>query len=415
MLNKLNKSLLKPWKPVLQSRQFCWLMSGNVAMFCGFSATLLLRSLLAWKLTGDEMSLAYINLVAAGCMFFMSIFSGAIVDRLERRRLMIVGQSILLVSELFILLLLVSGHLTFGYLLISAFAVSSTFPFIMPARTAMVVEAVGRPLFGKATAMMAGGINVARMVSPALAGIIADAGGLRYGYVYLLLLHVAGLICTFKLQQNFPPQEEARGHIFGEIKDGFSYIFGHRPLALCIVFGLMPIMVVMPFQNLMVVFVEKLWDHGSSGLGIMMGAMGVGGLLGSMLMSRIKENSLVKPMVVAALLMGVFMILLSHSPWFWLGVMVTMGVYSSSVLTQSLVHTGVQLMAEEKYRGRVTTMTLMTFGMAPVGTIPLAFAIKTIGPAWGLTIVSLVMMLAVMAIWLASPAFRRIDEEARIS
>lgn len=409
------RSKHNPWIQLLRNSQFFWLLSGNVAMFFGFSATLLLRSLLAWKITGDEMSLAYINLVAAGCMFVTSIFSGALIDRVERRKLMVYAQNVLIVAEGAILALLISGHLTFGFLLLSAFAVSSTFPFIMPARTAMIVESVGRPIFGKASAMMGAGVNVARMVSPAVVGLIADWAGIAWGYVFLVGVHVIALWCTLNLNPSFPVESGERGAFLSEIREGFVYIAHHRPLAICILFGLLPVLIVVPFQNMMVVFVEELWGHGGSGLGIMMAAMGVGGLMGSLLMAITKDGSLMKPMIIATLIMGIFLITLSQTPWFWLAVIILVGVYSSSVLTQTLVHTGVQLMAEDKYRGRVTTMTLMTFGMAPVGTIPLAFATKHIGASLALAIAAVLLIICVMLIWFLLPSFRKIDEAARVS
>jgi len=159
-----------PWRQLARNTQFRWLFSGNFSMFVGFSATILLRSLLAWQLTEDEMSLAWINLVSAGCMFVTSIFSGAVIDRFERRRLMMIAQCLILVAETSIMVLLISGHLTFEIVMLSAFASSVAFPFIMPSSTAMLVESVGRSSVAKATALMSGGANVARMVSPGCGG-----------------------------------------------------------------------------------------------------------------------------------------------------------------------------------------------------------------------------------------------------
>ncbi|MFA5630022.1 MAG: MFS transporter [Porticoccaceae bacterium] len=402
-----------PWVQLVHNRQFIWLLLGNVAMFFGFSATLLLRSLLAWKITGDEMSLAWINLVAAGCMFFTSIFAGAVIDRVERRRMMLIAQTVLLAAEGSVLVLLVMDRLTFGFLLVSAFAVSTTFPFIMPARTAMVVESVGRASFGKASAMMSGGVNISRMVSPAAVGFIADWWGLAQGYLSLVAVHAIALWCTFNVKRSYPVHDPQRGAIFSEIREGFAYISRNRPLALCLLFGILPVLIVVPFQNMMVVFVEELWGQGGSGLGIMLAAMGVGGLLGSVLMAMIKDGSLMKPMIVATVFMGIFLILLSHSPWFWLAVIIMFGIYSSSVLTQILVHTGVQLMSEDRYRGRITTISLMTFGLAPVGTFPLAFATKHIGASLALTAAAVILLICVTAIWFLLPSFRKIDEAAR--
>jgi MFS family permease len=88
--------------------QFRWLFMGNTALFFGFFATVLLRSLLAWELTGDEMALAYINLVTAICLFSVSLFSGAIIDRLERRQLIFIAQLVVFSAESIILYLLLT-------------------------------------------------------------------------------------------------------------------------------------------------------------------------------------------------------------------------------------------------------------------------------------------------------------------
>ena len=402
-----------PWRQLLRNAQFRWLFAGNVGMFIGFSATVLLRSLLAWQITGDEMALASINLLSAGSMFATSIFSGAVIDRFERRRLMIIAQCLILVAESTVMVLLVTDKLNFGFVMFSAFAASIAFPFIMPSSTAMVVEAVGRPVLGKATALMSGGVNVARMVSPAVVGILADLAGMGAGYLFLICLHLFSLFCTCRLNPS-QPSGQGQGAFLGEIRAGFSYLYRHKPVALCMAFGLIPTLIVVPLQNLLVVFVDEVWDHGGSGLGIMMGAMGVGGLLGSLLMGLTKDGSLVKPMVAAALALGVSLLLFSHTPWFWAAVVFMVAIYACSVLSQTLVQTGIQLMTEDRMRGRITTMTLMSYGLAPLGTLPLAYGAKHIGAPWAMTIAALVMIAAVLAMATRSAGFRRIDEAARV-
>lgn len=400
---------VKP-RDLRQNGQFRWLLAGNVALFLAFAATILLRSLLAWQLTGDEVSLAVINMVAAFCMFGTSIFSGAVIDRVERRNLMFIGQWLIFGAESAVFFLFITGHLTFTALVLSAVVASCTFPFIMPARTAMLVDLVSRTQIAKATAWMSAGINVARMVSPALVGLIADLAGIAYGYVFLMVIHIFSQWCTYKLHHNPPHEDETRGAILSEIKHGFVYLHQNRPLALCILFGLIPIAVVIPLQNMMVVFVDHLWHQGGSGVGIMMGAIGFGGLLGSLFMTLKKEGSLVKPMLVSTLLMGGFLILLCQTPWFWLAVLVVIGIYSASVFTQTVVHTGVQLMTDDKLRGRITTMTTMSYGLAPLGTMPLAYASKHFGADWALGIAAGVMMLFALGFWYFLPSFRAIDQ-----
>jgi hypothetical protein len=194
---------------------------------------------------------------------------------------------------------------------------------------------------------------------------------------------------------------------------GFSYIIEKRTMGMAILFGVLPMLVVVPLQNLMVVFVDELWSAGGSGLGIMMGTMGIGGLAGSLLMAGLGEGSLVRPMVFGTLSMAFFLVLFAHSPWFWLAVPMVMGIYSCSVFSQTLVQTSVQLMAEDYIRGRITTVTMMSFSLAPLGTIPMAYATKRLGGDWALTIAAVLLAAGVLLLWRVSSAFRRIDEAAR--
>lgn len=401
-----------PWKQLSVNEQFRWLLTGNTALFFGFFATVLLRSMLAWELTGDEMSLAFINLVSAICLFGTSLVAGVVIDRVERRRLMFLAQLVIFCAESTVLTLLVLDRLSFNILLLSSVAASGAFPFIMPARTAMLVEAVGKPRLGKATALVSGGVNIARMVSPAIVGILVDLTSFVYGYIFLLSLHLVSLFCTVRLRA-YPAFPGRREGFFRELSRGFRYLFDNRPLGLGILFGILPMLVVIPIQNLMVVFVEQIWDAGGSGLGIMMGAMGIGGLLGSLCMALLREGSLAKPMVGGTLSLACFLLLMAHSPWFWMGVVMVVGAYACSVFAQTLVQTAVQLMAEDHIRGRITTINMMSISVAPLGTIPLAYATRHIGPEWSITIAALLLAGGVLTFWFLSSTFRRIDSAAR--
>jgi MFS family permease len=95
---------------------------------------LLVRSLLAWELTHSELSLGYVNLVVALPMVVMSFFAGAIIDRVERRKLLIITQLLIMANELLLLALIMLDQLTFPVLLGSSFLMGVLFPFVMPTR-----------------------------------------------------------------------------------------------------------------------------------------------------------------------------------------------------------------------------------------------------------------------------------------
>ena len=122
--------------------QFRWLFMGNVAFFFAMQGQMLTRTLLAWELTGEATSLAYINLVVAVPLIFVSILGGAITDRVERRQLIVFGQSLITANEIFILALLLTDQLEFWHMLCTAFIAGCAFPFIMPARMAITMKVV---------------------------------------------------------------------------------------------------------------------------------------------------------------------------------------------------------------------------------------------------------------------------------
>lgn len=398
---------------LLKNGQFSWLVVGNVSMFFGFGASILLRSLLAWHLTGDEMSLAYINLVAGGCMLATSFISGAVIDRFDRRLILLISQVMIVVVESIVLVMLITGHLSFGVLLASALVASASFPFIMPSRTAMMVHTVGRSAVGKATALMSGSGNLARMVSPALVGFLAEFGGMSAAYGLLVFIHVTSLVSSIPLRRNPPPDMKGQAFI-RDIADGFIYIGRNRPLLAAVLFGLAPIMIVVPLQNLLVIFVEQVWNRGGDGLGIMMAAIGIGGLMGSILMSHLSEGSLLKPLTLATVIMGVVLLIFSHTPSFIAATVFLIVIFCASVLAQSMLYTAVQLMTEERMRGRITTMMLMSISVAPVGTLPLALATKHIGAPWAMTIAAIALLVVVALVWFFAPSFRAIDDAAGV-
>lgn len=397
-----------PFSALFQNSQFRWLFMGNTSMFFGFFGSILLRSLLAWQITNDELALGYINLVTAACMFGSSLLAGTVVDRLDRRTLLLFAQVAVLLSELTVAVLLALGQLNFIFLVVTATATSIAFPFIMPVRTAMLVDTVGKVRLGKATALVTTGVNLARMISPALVGIFSDSLGLLFCYGFLIALHGVSLWYTFLLR---PPAvvQTTRQSFLAETLEGFLYIFRNGSMGLAILFGVLPLLVVVPLQNLMVVFVEELWHGGGSGLGIMMATMGLGGLVGSLIMPLVSSRSLVLPMVASTLFMAVMLILLAFTDQFWLACVLVLGIYAGSVLSNTLVTTAVQLMADDHIRGRVTTISLMSVSLSPMGTIPMAYATKQIGAVWAISIAGLALALVVVLLWALVPAFRRID------
>ena len=154
----------------LRSPQFRWLFGSNMAFFFAMGSQGIVRAWLAFKLTESELALGMVMVAIAIPMFFIAPIGGVISDRMDRRNIIILGQALVLMSELTITTLLLLDKLQFWHLLCGAVLMGCVFPFIMPARTAIVVNIVGKFGIGKAIAINMAGMNTTRIVGPATAG-----------------------------------------------------------------------------------------------------------------------------------------------------------------------------------------------------------------------------------------------------
>lgn len=242
---------------------------------------MLTRTLIAWELTGEAISLAYINLVVAIPMIFASLLGGAITDRVERRQLVIVGQSLIVANEVFILALLIAGRLEFWHMLCTAFVAGCVFPFIMPARMAITMKVVGPQRLQSAMAFQSGAMNLNRVMGPAVMGIIIAQSSFITAYALAAILYGCAVLCMFGIEKSRSSEPGGeKKPLLADIAHGFSYMRQNRPVLICLLFGLLPMFLAMPFQNILVMLAEQAWQAGESGVGILMATGGVGGVLG---------------------------------------------------------------------------------------------------------------------------------------
>ena len=265
----------------LEDVQFRWLFASNVAFFFAMNGQMIVRSWLTYELTDSKLALGAVSLAVALGMFLISPFGGVIADRLERRRVIVVGQAVLVLNEIVILGLLIADLLVFWHLLAAAAVMGCVFPFIMPARQAIVVNIVGKRGLVNAMALSMGAMNASRVVAPALAGFLIGPIGIVGAYIVGVVIYVVGLLCMLRIRRSPPPLRAEPTSILHDLIEGFRFIAHSRLVLVLLIFGLVPMFLAMPFQTLLVVFAKDIWNVGSTGFGWLQAAAGVGGMVGS--------------------------------------------------------------------------------------------------------------------------------------
>lgn len=384
---------------------------GNVAFFFAMQGQILTRTILAWDLTGQAQALAYINLVVAVPMIFASMIGGAITDRVERRQLIIIGQSLITVNEIFILGLLVLGKLEFWHLLCTAFVAGCAFPFIMPARMAITVNVVGPARIQSAMAISSGAMNLSRVAGPALMGIIISQFSVIAAYIVSSLLYGSAVFCMLFIKRNTAVQPEGgKKPLLADIAYGFQYVMRNKPVMVCLLFGLVPMFLAMPFQNLLVMLVEQNWQAGESGLGILMGAGGVGGVLGSIWIARRGDKSeRLRLMIVTIVGFALFLALFTQTNIFYLALLPLVLANLCASAFQTVNNATVQILVDDAVRGRMSSFMMMSFGLTPLGVFPMAVAADHYGAGNAIVGACIILILITAAFLGFSKTLRGID------
>ena len=388
---------------------------GNVAFFFAMQGQILTRTILAWDLTGLAQSLAYINLVVAIPMIFASMIGGAITDRVERRQLIIIGQVLITGNELFILGLLVLGKLEFWHLLCTAFVAGCAFPFIMPARMAITVNVVGPGRIQSAMAISSGAMNLSRVAGPAMMGIIVSQFSVVAAYIVSSVLYGSAVFCMLFVKRNTAIQPEGgKKPLLSDIAYGFQYIRKNRPVLVCLLFGLVPMFLAMPFQNLLVMLVEQKWQAGESGLGILMGAGGVGGVLGSIWIARRGDKSeRLRLMIVTIIGFALFLALFTQTRVFYLSLLPLVLANLCASAFQTVNNATVQILVDDSVRGRMSSFMMMSFGLTPLGVFPMAVAADHFGAANAILGACIALVLITGAFLGLSRTLRTLDGTVR--
>lgn len=394
----------------LKHQQFRWLYASNIAFFFAMNGQFLVRSILAYELTGSELALGAINLMVAIPMLVVSPFGGVIADRVEKRKLILIGQGLLLCNELVVLALLLTNQLQFWHLLVVVFFMGCLFPFIMPARQAIVANIVGRQGMGNAMALQMGGMNAARVVGPVLAGTIVALTNVKWVYVMAVVLYGAALLSMSRVSKSPPAEGAGSRPVLTDLVAGMKYVAGDAPVRTLMILSIIPMLLAMPFQSLLVVFAEETWDVGEGGLGVLQAAAGIGGIMGSFYVAWAGETDRKLRLMMASLLaFAGTLFLFAISPWFLLALPLVLIADIFANVFNTTNGTIIQMLIPDEVRGRVMSLMMMTFGLTPLGTVPVSALAEAFGAPTAVAIASIATAVLALTILFASRALRGID------
>ncbi|HEX2999541.1 MAG TPA: MFS transporter, partial [Armatimonadota bacterium] len=317
-------------------------------------------------------------------IFLLAPIGGLIADRHNRHRIVIGTQAASMILASLLAWLTLAGRIQVWHIFVLSSLLGVVNAFDIPARQSFIVQMVGKQDLMNAIALNSSMFNGARIVGPAIAGILVASigeGWCFFGNAVSYIAVIAGL-----LMMHVPPRRTAgtSESPLAHLMEGFRYARHTRPIrSLLLLLGLVSI-VGMPFAVLMPIFADRILHGGARGLGILMGATGVGALIGALTLATKKGVKGLPVWVLRASCgFGVTLILFAASRNFLLSVVLLVPVGASMITQMAVSNTLIQSMVPDQLRGRVMSLHSMMFmGMAPFGAFFAGVVAHKIGAPW---------------------------------
>jgi MFS family permease len=336
---------------------------------------------LVYRLTGRATLLGLVGFAGRFPVFLLAPLGGAIADRFDRRRVIVATQATAMALAFTLAGLTLGGVVSEWHIVALAAGLGVVNAFDIPARQAFLVEMVGREDLINAIGLNSSLFNGARMIGPAVAGLLVAAVG--EGWCFLInglsFATVIVALLALRVAPFAPPLR--RESTLARIRAGFAFAIGERPVrALLLMLAVMSLTGI-PFLVLMPVFADRVLHGGPGAYGILMAASGLGALSGAVtLAARRDVRGLGEWAARAAIAFGALLVAFSFSRWFWVSVLLMLPVGFAMMVELASSNTLIQSMVPDALRGRVMAVYSMMFmGMAPMGSLLAGWAADRIG------------------------------------
>jgi len=354
----------------LRHRNFRLFFAGQLISLIGTWMQSVGEAWLVYRLTGSPLLLGTIGFASQIPIFLLSPIGGAVVDRHTRHKLVILTQTISMCLASILATITLTGVVKVKYVFILASLLGLVNAFDIPARQAFIVEMVGKEDLMNAIALNSSMFNGARIVGPAVAGILVASVGEGWCFAINAISYIA--VITGLLMMRVTPRERSQHtSALNAIKEGFQWVFNTKPIfALLLLVGLVSL-VGMPYAVLMPIFADKILHRGAQGLGLLMGFSGAGALIGALtLAAKSGLKGLGTWVAASSACFGLFLAMFAYSRMFWVSAALLIPVGMFMMVQMASTNTLIQSMVPDRLRGRVMSVySMMMMGMAPLGAL----------------------------------------------
>ncbi|MEZ7002751.1 MFS transporter [Streptomyces sp. AD55] len=368
----------------LKVRNYRLFFVGQVVSNIGTWMQRIAQDWLVLSLTGSSAAVGITTALQFLPMLLFGLYGGVLVDRMRKRPALLVTQSAMGVTALALAVLTLTGQVQVWHVYVAAFAMGLATVVDNPARQSFVAELVGRDQLQNAVSLNSANFQSARLVGPAVAGLMITGVGTGWAFLANGLSFVAPLTCLLLMRARELHAVERAPRGKGQLREGLRYVAGRPELTWTIVlvgfigtFGF-------NFPVFLSAFADDVFRAGAGSYSLFNTLMAVGSLAGALLAAR-RGTARLRVLIAAAVAFGSLEVAASLAPSLWLFalLMVPLGIFSMTVNVTA--NTSIQMSTDPAMRGRVMALYMMVFlGGSPVGAPIVGYVTDAYGARVGL-------------------------------
>lgn len=394
----------------MQHRNFRLYFVGQLISVAGTWMQTVAQALLVYQLSRSELMLGVVGFAAAIPSLLISPWGGVIVDRANKRNLLVITQSAAMVLAFILAALTFTGAVQVWHIVLLAAGLGVVNAFDGPGRQAFVVEMVGREDLPNAIAVNSMMFNGARVIGPAIGGVLYVAIGAAGCFFLNGLSFLAVIVCLLMMRLT-PRERVVKGESpWRDLLRGLRYVLAHREIMALLMLALIFSVFGISYFAILPAFADQILHIDEAGYGALNSMLGVGALSAAFFIARYGDRGQRGRWLIMANLafpIGLLIFANNTSPTVALGLALLLGI--AFMFEFALINTLLQTSVPDEMRGRVMGLyTLTFFGFAPFGNLALGQWSEITGMSFTISVsAALTLVLAVTVIVLV-PRLRKL-------
>lgn len=382
--------------PALRYRDYRLYWIGAMTSFTGGWVQATTYSYLIYEITGSKQWLGLVNAVGAIPLFVLTLFAGAVADRVNKRKALVLTQSLSACFAIILGALVGSGNITRYHILVIAFLQGIVMAFDAPIRHSMPVHLVPKLHLTNAIVLNSAAFNAARIIGPALGGYIAAKMGMSICFFVNAASFLAVIGALVMIKAKTPPCADLDVSLRDNLFAGLRYVWKKRVIRKLMIALTIYTMFTFPYLMLIPVFAKDILKVGIQGNGSLLMSVGLGALIAAVVLASLsKMPRLGRLLVIASTLGAVLLIVFASSESFLLSRLMLVGIGFSAISFSQTCNSMIQNIADDPLRGRVMGVYVFIFmGLSPFANYLTGYLAERFGAPTTVTICGLMFLAA---------------------